>query len=812
MFGQPLLSNISNSASVGNAIKKINSEKEVRKDFKTAKNDQRAVCSKRLVALTILGSVTQFGHAAGTADVLTQHYNNARTGATLDESTLNTTTVSSGNFRKLWTLYADGQVVAQPLYVSDLSIDTAPNQGVPLVRGKFNAVIIATMHNTVYVYDADKENRGPDGRTIPLWATWLGPPRPGTKDIDMWSTNDPEWGILSTPVVSDDRTTLFVVAWHDDGGVGLRYRLHALDLRSGVHRQAPVDIGMSSSDPSHPCRDQSPFNPCLQKQRAALLLSNGILYIGLGGDKNRGGLFAFDAATLTARAFWSSTPTGVDGGIWQSGQGPAADAEGNVYLMTGNGTFDAHTGGANFGSSFVKLSLEDGTLAVKDFFTPCNYAFLNEKDLDLGSAGPVLIPETPARIISGGKEGVLYLLSPTNMGKYVSGTNTPDCLNGNALQQVNAFPPVVHNGGTHWGNIHGSPVFWKEQDTAWVYVWGENSHLKAYSFQQGRLQNVDSPKQSAFRPPIGMPGGMLSLSANGSSQGTGVLWAVVPLDGDANEQRGVKGIVLALDAHDVSRTLWTSEQVSDRDRLGLFAKFTPPTVINGKVFVATYGDDEPLRRYPPGNSHPAAFPRNYYVAVYGLQTAPPVQVMLNRDRDDVAVVRAATTPLTLDTSRCKPIDPVSIDCSDALAQSFQAPSFHRIIFAANQDVSACALLRVTTAAKNDGLQNSSGVGFWSTQAVGGNQAAEDSGRLVPKDQLKSTGTAVLRSGAPATLHEFVGVANCPASGSGQVARLFKPYMQFEADQRIYRNWDLASNYVISRTTAQFDRSADVLRQ
>src|SRR5262249_50753912 len=133
-----------------------------------------------------------------------------------------------GKFAKLWTLYADGQVVAQPLYVSNLMIDTSANRGAPLVKGAFNAVIIATMHNTVYAYDADKENRGPDGRTIPLWATWLGAPRPGGKDIDMWSTNDPEWGILSTPVVSDDKNTLFVVAWHNDGNGSLAYRLHAL--------------------------------------------------------------------------------------------------------------------------------------------------------------------------------------------------------------------------------------------------------------------------------------------------------------------------------------------------------------------------------------------------------------------------------------------------------------------------------------------------------------------------------------------------------------------------------------------------------
>ena len=138
-----------------------------------------------------------------------------------------------------------------------------------LTGGDFNAVLIATMHNTVYVYDADKENRGPQGRTTPLWATWLGPPRPGGKDIDMWSTNDPEWGILSTPVMSDDKSTLYVVAWHDDGPAGLQYRLHALNLSSGTDRHPPVVIGKSSVDPSQPCQRESTFNPCVHKQRTA---------------------------------------------------------------------------------------------------------------------------------------------------------------------------------------------------------------------------------------------------------------------------------------------------------------------------------------------------------------------------------------------------------------------------------------------------------------------------------------------------------------------------------------------------------------
>ena len=766
------------------------------------------IFSRLTLALPLLVTVCLFFlDTARAADVLTQHYDNGRTGATLAEAILNTTNVGSANFQKLWTLYADGQVVAQPLYVSDLQIDTSANPATPLVKGKFNAVIIATMHNTVYVYDADKENRGPDGRTVPLWATWLGQPRPGGKDIDMWSTNDPEWGIVSTPAVSEDKTTLFVVAWHNDGTDGFHYRLHALDLKSGTQRQPPATIGI----PSQQCKPQSEFNPCTQKQRAALLLANGIIYIGFGGDGNRGALFAYDAATLNQRAFWSSTPTGKSGGIWQSGQGPAADAQGMVYLMTGNGTFDADTNGQNYGDSFVKLSLEGQTLVVKDYFSPCNNKFLDQLDLDLGSAGPMLVPDTPRRIISGGKEGILYILSLTNMGKFVASPAAPDCQNANAVQQVNAFPPVFDNGQKHWGNIHGSPVFWKEPQTAWVYAWGENSRLEAFTFEGGLLKNVDNPKQSKFRPPIGMPGGMLTVSANGSQPGSGVVWAVVPLDGDANQQRGVKGIVLALDAHDVSRTLWTSEQDVERDRLGLFAKFTPPMVANGKVFVATYGDDEPLRKYA-GNSQPTAFPKNYYVAVYGLQTAPtPVRRVIDQDRDDVAVIRAETAPLTLDTGRCKPIDATSVDCTDALAEIAQAPSLHRVLLAPNQDLHACALLRVTTAAKNAALQGASGIGFWSTEAVGGNQAAEDAGRFIPKDQLKAAGSATLKSGEPATLYEFVGVLNCPAASPEQVARLFKPYTEFAgADGNVIHNWDLASNYLISRTVPQFDRSADVL--
>lgn len=224
-----------------------------------------------------------------------------------------------------------------------------------------------------------------------------------------------------------EKTTVYVVAWHDDGPQGLQYKLHALNLQNGTHRHPPVVIGVPSTDPTNPCRDQSLFNPCKHKQRAGLLLTDGVLYVAFGGDGNRGALRAFDAQTLAQRASWTPTPTGGDGGIWQSGQGPAADADGHVYLITGNSTFDANqSGGQNYGNSFVKLKLEGANLVVKDYFTPCNFAFLNQLDLDLGSAGPVLLPDAPRRIVSGGKQGVLYLVDPTNMGKHSAPPTGPD--------------------------------------------------------------------------------------------------------------------------------------------------------------------------------------------------------------------------------------------------------------------------------------------------------------------------------------------------------------------------------------------------
>jgi hypothetical protein len=737
-----------------------------------------------LLAVIRLSMVLQVGSPA---DVLTSHNTAGRTGANRAETELTPGRVDTGAFGKLWTLYADGQIVAQPLYVRGLAVETSGNPETPRVQGRFNAVLVATMHNTVYLYDADHERPGPDGRTVPLWATWLGKPRPGGADIDMWATNDPEWGILSTPVIDTTRSVVYVVAWHDDGGNTYRYRLHALRLKDGTRLAAPVIL------------EADGLNPKTQKQRTGLVLAGGVLYIAFGGDGSRGLLLAYDATTLARRAVWRSTPTGNDGGIWQAGQAPAVDAQGNLYLMTGNGTFDGHTGGANYGESFVKLHLEGDSVAVKDWFTPCNAAFLNSLDMDLGAAGPVLLPGTDL-ILGGGKEGRLYLMSTGRLGKHVAPLqpNAQTCPNPNVLQEFKAAD----------GHLHGSPVFWQSSNGTWVYLWGENDRLRAYRYRQRRLD--PTPVMGEYRPPDGMPGGMLALSSQGG--GGGILWAVAPLNGDANKFRGVKGIVLAVDARNVSKTLWTSEQAGARDRLGLFARFVPPTVAGGKVFIATYGDDEPLRLYN-STVRPQSFPGRYQVVVYGMLPDPTPPVV-HQTRDDVQLVTAEVAgSVTIDRARCRAGDAQTLDCTAELQRTAGAPSLEQVVVPAGYNFQGCRLLRVTTATKQAALASALGVGFYAATGTGG-QLSTNIGRRVPKDSLKSTGTAVLKNGDPATLHEFAGVVDCTAAPGVAAGKLIKPYVDFIGGPppTIYRNWDpVVGNYALGGPTTRLDRAPEVLR-
>jgi len=585
-------------------------------------------------SLALAMSATAVPSVWAQANVLTHHNDNRRTGANLQETQLTVANVRQ-KFGKLWTLFVDGQVVAQPLYVSGLKVDG---------KGTFNAVIVSTMHNTIYAYDADKKPTMPQSQDALIWAQWLGQPQPENFGFDSWNTNFPEFGILSTPVINDAHTIMYVVSWHNNNGG--EYRLHAIDLTKAPFPGpgfVPVDyrdtikpVPVITASVPKAGGGQITLDTTQQKQRAALLLDNGVLYVGFGSNREFGGnlhgwLLVYDAATLQQKAVWMVTPTDINGGIWQAGSGPAADAAGNVYVMTANGNFNANTGGKNFGDSFVKLKLAGNTLAVKDYFTPCNQVLLNKPcdipgrcDLDLGSAGPLVAQGTAGSelLIGGGKDGNIYVVNTANMGhfKKPAGNVTMDCPNPNAVQAI--MGPKSQQGGQGVvGHIHGSHVMWSGPDVDRVFVWGEEDVLRSFELKNGKL--VTPPTKSTYHDPPGMPGGMLSISADGNKAGTGILWALVPFSGDANSQRGVQAQLIAFDAQNITNDIFRSSPPNDPEgpnAVGLFAKFAPPTIANGKVFVATYGDYEKPGSYSGANTPPiGSIPKNFYVAVYGLK-------------------------------------------------------------------------------------------------------------------------------------------------------------------------------------------------
>ncbi|MFF4403364.1 hypothetical protein [Streptomyces sp. NPDC001404] len=522
----------------------------------------------------IASVVTEFGPpvqvAFGPVSVTTQHNDNRRTGAQLLEVALSPATVGPDHFGKLFSRAVDGHLYAQPLYVSDVAVPG---------HGRRNVVYAATMHNSVYAFDADDP-----GAAAPLWHASLGPSAPlpdpqigpgGYRDIAV------EVGIVSTPVIDLDRNVLYAVAFTKDGQ-GYHHSLHALDIGSGQEMLGgPVRIAATvpgGGDGSSGGRIA--FTSHRQLQRAALALANGRIYAAFAsyGDRSpyHGWVFGFDAGTLQQTGVYVTTPDTGLGGIWQAGQGPAVDDDGFLYAATGNGGF--RPDGSDLGDSIVKLT---PGLALADWFSPFNNAALNAADADLGSAGPLLIPGTRL-LLSGGKESKFYLLDTRAMGHFHAGSDS---------QIVQSFSVVPPDAQTH--HIHGGAVHWNFPGGPWVYVWPENAFLRAYRFAGGRLETTAVSTSTTTGPAgvpggaPGMPGGILSLSAHGTDPATGLLWASHPWRADANNAV-VEGVLRVYRATDLTQELWNSKMHPARDDVGSYAKFAAPTIANGKVYLGTF--------------------------------------------------------------------------------------------------------------------------------------------------------------------------------------------------------------------------------
>lgn len=483
------------------------------------------------------------GHAQ--VDILTANGGLDRTNANLRETQLSPATVSSSTFGKLGFYPVDGQVYSQPLYVSQLPIPGL---------GTHNVLFVSTMHNSVYAFDADAPS--PAG---PLWQVNLGPPVPAVLLYGPYGDISPEVGILGTGAIDLGRGVLYVVSDVLVQGAPV-FSLHALDLTTGQERlNGPSAIAATVPGTGSEALPNGtvPFDPMQHIQRPALLLANGAVYVGFGshGDEApyHGWLMSYDASEVTRQlGVFMTTPNGNAGSIWQGGRGPAADSQGNVYVITANGDYD---GVRNFGQSFVKLA--GATPLRVDSFTSSNWQSLSDFDFDI-SAGPALVGGEQT-VVGADKLGEIYVVNAGAMSQPGGGT----------LSEVSG------------GSIFNLAV-WDRPNGAYVYVQGEGEPVKGFQLT-GQSLNPNPVSEGLNPTPYDHIG--MTVSANGAQDGSAILWET----GGNYFDTYAPGILHAFDASNLAHELWNSDMNGGRDAMPQVAKFADPTVVNGKVYVPTNG-------------------------------------------------------------------------------------------------------------------------------------------------------------------------------------------------------------------------------
>jgi hypothetical protein len=487
--------------------------------------------------------------------ILSYQNNTGITGQNLSETILTPANVNSKLFGKLYSYALDDQSFAQPLYVANVQFPGA---------GQHNAVYVCTASNTVYAFDADGKAKAP------LWQQNLTPP--GASPVDGTTTGYtggpilPNVGITGTPVIDGASGTLYVVAVTQESS-GVVHRLHALDITTGKEKfSGPVVIHASvRGTGSGSVNGNIAFNPQFELQRDALTLVNGVVYMAWGSYDDygpyHGWIMGYDASTLAQVIAWNSTPNGEQGGIWNAGASFASDSSGNIYVVTGNGTSDAFSGGKNYGDTVLKLKRNGNTFTVSDYFTPFDQSLLMANNLDLGSSGLTLLLNQPGPIsnlaVSAGKSGKIYLLDLGNLGGFQAGNDN---------QIVQSIPNALGTQATD--NDFSTATYWQGN----VYYIGNNDVIKQFKLNNGLLSS--SPVAQGHYV-YGYPGANMSVSANGGNNG--IVWAIEP---------GGVNVLHAYDATNVSHELYNSSQAPGRDQFGVAIRFTVPTVINGKVYVA----------------------------------------------------------------------------------------------------------------------------------------------------------------------------------------------------------------------------------
>lgn len=507
---------------------------------------------KRFSALGILVGTLSWSQTP----VVTWHYDNARSGADITEVQLTPSNVNPNSFGKLVTLPVDGLIIGHPLYLPNVSI---PNVGTRSV------VYVATMHDTVYAFDAN------GGNAPPLWSTSLLTYSPsgattvpisvkGCQPTVAWT----ETGVISTPVIDPNSGTIYLVAETYESG-SVVHRIHALDVTTGKEQTGwPVTIAAEYTVTVNGTQKKSVFVDTHQMNRPGLLLSNGHLYIAFGGPScNTGGsgwVMSYNVSNGQQEGAFTVEPGSQPGtglaSIWQKGAGISADAEGYVYAETGEAVLPGGDGvpGTNLANSVFKLSQVGTTLSLTDWFLPYNYMTLNQNDLDLNNA-VVLLPDQngsahPHEAITLGKEGTIYVIDRDTMGH----SCLPGCTSSDT-QLPQELPSVATEAFT--------PVVWKSN--GWlVYITG-SAKVQVFSLANGALTLQNSIVVGATTHPV--------VTANGSNNG--ILWFI---NGAA---------LVARNANTLAPLYSTRQAANGRDTLPPTAHFASPIVADGKVFVGT---------------------------------------------------------------------------------------------------------------------------------------------------------------------------------------------------------------------------------
>ncbi|MEA2258872.1 MAG: hypothetical protein QOJ51_1697, partial [Acidobacteriaceae bacterium] len=565
-------------------------------------------------------TVTLAGNTA--VNIPTWHVDNNRSGLNAKESSLTPTNVAGPTFGKLFSYLVDGYAYAEPLLISNVTISGAVH----------NVLYVATENDSVYAFDADNYGTGANAGK-PLWQVSLL--QSGETPLTGASVQ-PVQGVTSTPVIDPLTKTIYVVSAQKSSAGGATYRLSALDITTGAQKHSPVTITASVPGTNSTAdRNGVVSLPAGCVQRAALLLSQGTLYIGVGSCHS-GWLLSYDAQTLAQTGVFNASPNidgegtyGGAGGVWMGSGGPVADNAGNVYISTGNGPWNPSQG--SYGDSILKFS---SSLQLLDYFTPEDYGYMNCQDSDLAAGGLLMIPGS-GQIVGGGKMGKIYLIKTAQMGHeqaldagalqtlfveqgvagsqpYPSSCTDKDAL-GNPLpngKTYNVGGPNDTNGDTNNGinsyEIFGTSAYFN--GSIYLGVTPTNTAapgvVRRFTYASGALaaQEFTSLNVSQAQP-LNTRGTTPFISANGANDG--ILWTID--QGQPIQSASPTNATLyAYDATNLSNELYGSD-VNSGDQPGYGIKFSSPIVANGKVYIST-GHDLSTVAHPQGE-----------IDVYGLK-------------------------------------------------------------------------------------------------------------------------------------------------------------------------------------------------